>query len=230
MCKSAFLIASFLIVLFCPSAISEQKDDGTVWNVVFQIGYAGRCKGYITKDRLVFSNGIVRYLFVPPDYDQLLLISDESKAYMKMPLDKWLIDQPKIQWVPWKTIPATDSARYKRIKLPTTIKCDKYTCSREYGRGTAYFVATRTISTNTGIWKACCKFCGAPIDKGMPILFIPTRDINCARLQATFVDKAIAPPGVFSIPRSYRKTNDIADLYLGNDIDVFFQSRPLKKD
>jgi hypothetical protein len=232
MCKSAILIATLLAVLLCPNAFSEQKDEMHIWIVLFRIGYAGKCKGYVAKDRICVSNGIGRFLFLPPNYDQIILVSDESKLFLKMPFDQWLSKNPNIVWKPWKTVPTDDLGPFKMAaKLPATVKCNKYKCTRETGKGEAYFVATRSIPANDGVCKVCCKFCGAPVDKGLPILFLPlSRRRNCSRMITSSMTPSTTPHSTYEIPKDYKQTSDETEFYLGgDDMDVLFRSTQKKK-
>ena len=216
-------------MLTCASSLAQQKNDEKVWLVVFQIGFAGRCKGYIAKDKLCFSNGLTRFLFVAPNYDDLYLVSDEAKVYWKQNFDKWLLRHPIMRWTPWTTVP-TKSTVFERVRwqTPPALECESYECKRVQGEGRAYLAATRTIPANDGVRKACCKMCGAPLDKGLPIVFMPQLDLDSSKLFTAKAEKVSPPKGVFEIPKNYREAKDEADLYVGGDMDTFFQGRTKK--
>jgi hypothetical protein len=224
------LIVFLLVAWPCLSSPAQQKNEDKIWVVNFLIGYAGHCKGYIARDKLCFANGVTRFLFLPPNYDEVYLVADEPKVVLKEKLDKWLLHNAHLQWAPWITTRSKSLDKNgAQWTSPSELKCETYECVRPEGEGVAYFAATRTMPANEGVCKAACKFVGAPLDKGLPIVFMPRLDRNSWTLSTTKAQMIVAPKDIFSVPKNYRQAKDEADLYVGGDMDLLFLSPPKKK-
>jgi hypothetical protein len=233
-----WLIFAILLSLLGNPCRAASSTDAPGWAVLFlHGGTKNRCT--IVHDKILFDNGVYKYMLSAPNYDRLRIVSDDSQMYYDSTLKDF-----KQTW---------DSGglgfaykwQIKQIKqvgsdVIAGLPCDHYHAVAVNSPGSyADFWIGKTLIVEPKLAASCCYLCDIPSGYGMPVRMTvvnPHEGVTMSVLDALKA-RQVKPvdPHVFVVPPSYGKAKNLIDVMTGskdgtiNFEDFFFANPPDKQ-
>ncbi|CAN5156245.1 hypothetical protein BH11CYA1_BH11CYA1_07450 [soil metagenome] len=188
-----------------------------------------RFKMIMTSDRVVGDTGVVKYIIGPPNYDQVILLNDESQNYFKTTIAAMMLDHCNRK--------VGESRFGKVIKLgDKTIlgkSCVELKC-QEFGESSYETVAlAKDIAIVKPLARTVSLICGAPVSEYLPLSDTLVKDgYPSQRLTVTSIRKVKVTPNMMTLNPKYHQVKNKGELiYASNgdlkdsDLDQFLQSK-----
>ena len=188
-----------------------------------------RFKMTMTNDRVVGDTGVVKYIIAPPNYEQVILLNEESGNYYKTTISAMMLDHCG------RRIGENHFGKVTNLGDKTILgkSCVELKC-QEYGESSYEKVAlAKDIAIVKPLARTVSLICGAPVSEYLPLSDIMVKDgYPNQRLNVTSIRKVKVIPSMMALnPKFHQVRNKGELIYASNgelkdsDLDQFLQSK-----
>lgn len=202
---------------------------GEAYEIVVSTDCFPRFRLIMTSDRVVGDTGVVKYIIGPPNYDQVILLNDESQNYFKTSIAALMLDHCSR---------AIRDNRYGKVtKLGERNflgrNCLELKC-QDLGESSYEKVTlAKDIVLAKALVKTICLICNAPVSDFLPLNDLVVKDgYPVQRLNVSSINKVKVTPNMMVLNPKYHQVRNKGELiYASNgalkdsDLDQFLQSK-----
>ncbi len=183
----------------------------------------------MTSDRVVGDTGVVKYIIGPPNYEQVVLLSDESQNYFKTSIASLMLDHCS------RTIRDNRYGKVTKLGERNFLgrNCIDVKC-QDLGESSYEKVTlAKDIVLAKPLVKTICLICSAPVSDFLPLNDLVVKDgYPVQRLTVNSIKKVKVTPNMMVLNPKYHQVRNKGELiYASNgalkdsDLDQFLQSK-----
>lgn len=202
---------------------------GEAYEIMVKTDCFPRFKLTMTNDRVVGDTGIVKYIIAPPNYEQIVLLNEESRNYYKTSIGELMLDHCN------RRIGENHYGKVTKLGETKVLgkDCIELKCQEVDESSYEKVALSKDIALTKPLVKTICLMCGAPVSEFLPLSDVWVKEgYPTPRLTVSSIKKVKVTPAMMALNPKYHQVKNKGELiYASNgdlkdsDLDQFLQTK-----
>lgn len=209
--------------------VRQPLPSGEAYEVMVKTDCFPRFKLTMTNDRVVGDTGIVKYIIAPPNYEQVVLLNEESQNYYKTSIGELMLDHCN------RRIGENHYGKVTKLGETKVLgkDCIELKCQEVDESSYEKVALSKDIALTKPLVKTICLMCGAPVSEFLPLSDIWVKEgYPSPRLTVSSIKRVKVTPAMMALNPKYHQVKNKGELIYAShgdlkdsDLDQFLQSK-----
>lgn len=210
-------------------SVQQRLRPGEAYEIMVKTDCFPRFKLTMTNDRVVGDTGIVKYIIAPPNYEQIVLLNEESQNYYKTSIGELMLDHCS------RRIGENHYGKVTKLGETKVLgkDCIEVKCQEVDESSYEKVALSKDIALTKPLVKTICLMCGAPVSEFLPLSDICVKEgYPMPRLTVSSIRRVKIAPGMMALNPKYHQVKNKGELIYAShgdlkdsDLDQFLQSK-----